>query len=54
MTPETYNLHFLNENKIKKNDVKEPSINKDSITVKDVSDVKESCVVKEALLTNPQ
>ena len=45
MSPETYNIHFLKENKMEKNNVKEPSI---------VNDVKESIVVKEASLTNPQ
>ena len=45
MSPETYNIHFLKENKMEKNNVKEPII---------VNDVKESIVVKEASLTNPQ
>lgn len=45
MSPETYNIHFLKENKMEKNNVKEPSI---------VNDVKESIIVKDISPTNPQ
>ena len=52
MTPESYNIHFLNENKIKKNLVKELNVEKDLKKIftfeKDntIKDIKES--------TNPQ
>jgi hypothetical protein len=51
MSPETYNIHFLKENKIEKNNVKEISVVND---VKDSIIIKESCLVKESSLTNPQ
>jgi len=48
MSPETYNIHFLKENKMEKNNVKELSL------VNDIKDVKDSIIVKELTLTNPQ
>jgi hypothetical protein len=51
MSPETYNIHFLKENKIEKINVKEISVVND---VKDSIIIKESCLVKESSLTNPQ
>ena len=51
MSPETYNIHFLKENKMEKNNVKEPSLVND---VKESIIIKEPCVVKDISPTNPQ
>lgn len=54
MTPETYNIHFLNEDKNKKTIVK---IVNDTYLVNHVKDsiiLKESCIVKDISPTNPQ
>ena len=54
MSPETYNIHFLKENKMEKNNVKELSLVNDIKDVKDSIIIKESCIVKELTPTNSQ